>query len=482
MSNRKIELDRLFELVGAVCDEDASQEELAELDSLATADRDSCRRYLAYCRMHNMLGLELCANHATQAVYQQIGIQPGLSGSSELDGMNVPPPTSRAPANLFHGAFGYVGSGWPMAYLTATVIVGIGLLIGALVHVSKPMQIANPLPTVLRSNPTPESRVELVGRITGIVDCTGAGVAEDSTSVMLGRKIELTSGLMEITYNTGAKVILHGPVTYEIGSKNGGFLSAGKLTGRVEAEAAKGFTVHTPTATVTDLGTEFDVEVDKQGRTTSHVLRGTVRFQATARGGNAKCMDRILHQNEAATVGASGEVESANSSPSSDLVYAMPRFRTIILSTKDGCGADTFIRDGEFADKNCGKEGALAAKNSAKGVSRKAYLRFDLSSLAKLKIVDARFELAMAIRWRTPCVLQVYGLRDAVSGDALPTQGGWLESSPSKGQSGAAGITWATAPANQPDSGNAFTSDAVLLGEFELTPNMQPGPNHHVQR
>ena len=38
---------------------------------------------------------------------------------------------------------------------------------------------------------------------------------------------------MEITYNTGAKVILQGPVTYEVES-NGGYLSLGKLTGKLE--------------------------------------------------------------------------------------------------------------------------------------------------------------------------------------------------------------------------------------------------------
>ena len=39
---------------------------------------------------------------------------------------------------------------------------------------------------------------------------------------------------MEITYDTGAKVILQGPVTYEVESPNGGYLSVGKLTGKLE--------------------------------------------------------------------------------------------------------------------------------------------------------------------------------------------------------------------------------------------------------
>ena len=39
---------------------------------------------------------------------------------------------------------------------------------------------------------------------------------------------------MEITYDTGAKVILQGPVTYDVESSAGGYLSLGKLTVRVE--------------------------------------------------------------------------------------------------------------------------------------------------------------------------------------------------------------------------------------------------------
>ena len=44
---------------------------------------------------------------------------------------------------------------------------------------------------------------------------------------------------MEITYNTGAKVILQGPVTYEVDA-NGGYLSLGKLTGKLEKKVVSG--------------------------------------------------------------------------------------------------------------------------------------------------------------------------------------------------------------------------------------------------
>ena len=62
-----------------------------------------------------------------------------------------------------------------------------------------------------------------------MVDCKWNG----GSRVSFGQKVELASGLMEITYDTGAKVILQGPVTYSV-ETNGGYLAVGKLTGKLE--------------------------------------------------------------------------------------------------------------------------------------------------------------------------------------------------------------------------------------------------------
>ena len=121
--------------------------------------------------------------------------------------------------------------------------------------------------------------------------------------VSLGDTFALASGLMEITYDTGAKVIVQGPATYEVESATGGYLSLGKLTARVEKkndecgmmndEVRTGrngvhhssfithplFAVRTPTAIVTDLGTEFGVRVLNDGGSEVHVLRGLVEAE-----------------------------------------------------------------------------------------------------------------------------------------------------------------------------------------------------------
>jgi hypothetical protein len=53
---------------------------------------------------------------------------------------------------------------------------------------------------------------------------------------------------------------------------------------------------------VTDLGTEFGIDVDQTGSTTSHVFCGFVRVQAVADGDKAQDDGQLLHENQSARV------------------------------------------------------------------------------------------------------------------------------------------------------------------------------------
>jgi hypothetical protein len=158
--------------------------------------------------------------------------------------------------------------------------------------------------------------------------------------------LALASGLIEITYLSGAKVILQGPVTYKVESKAGGYLSLGKLTARVEKPVVRGqgsgvrsqgsevsksqiqnpkseinqkseirnqklFVVRTPTAVVTDLGTEFGVAVSKDGQTKSHVFRGLVKVQWVATDRKPQGDGQLLKENESVIVAQAGIEDTA---------------------------------------------------------------------------------------------------------------------------------------------------------------------------
>ena len=250
-------------LLSALCDNTTSQDDLDGLEKSLGRDNRTLGLFLDYLQLHSDLYFELTSRKVSSTALYGIGARPiGEDTGSDRSTPNVPgvttsslearskagspdsvqgsvvddesgplcPPVVGFLSTTLHGTVGYFSDGMPLAYLLATVITGLGLLIGSLVHVSQPEHVArNAVPSVVA-----QPKAEYVGRITGMADCRWAGTAADSPRVPLGRKYELASGVMEITYDTGAKVILQGPVTYEVESKSGGFLSVGKLTAKVE--------------------------------------------------------------------------------------------------------------------------------------------------------------------------------------------------------------------------------------------------------
>jgi hypothetical protein len=313
----QVNLDRLFDLMGAACEGGASPDDLDELDSVvweSTAARDW---YLDYCRLHSTLSWELRAQGAAQKTFQELGFGTTAVGSGELDtAIKAETPASPIPiliSTTFPGTSGVFASGWPLAYLIAAVVLSVGLVIGAFTYISQPRQVA-----VIPSAPGSSAHEPLAtspARVTTTVDCQwAAGVAplHVNDDLPLGREIKLKSGLMEITYNSGAKVILQGPVTYEIESTSGGYLSVGKLTARLENAKTQDqrpktkdlhhkslnlqvcrFAVRTPTVTVTDLGTEFAVQVKPEGLVEVHVFEGQVETARVGPPGMAQVRQRL---------------------------------------------------------------------------------------------------------------------------------------------------------------------------------------------
>jgi hypothetical protein len=225
-------------------------------------------------------------------------------------------------------------SAWAFSYSVATVLLAVFLL-GAwsytIIHPAADSLAVKSSRNATLSRGTEKAPAEFtfVGRVSGMVDCHWAEEATASypgAGVALNRRYALRSGLMEITYDSGAKVILQGPCEYTVESPRGGFLKVGKLVARMDSAKPQAanpefpnsrtpnpkfptphaprptplFAVRTPTALVEDLGTEFGVEVNDRGSTTSHVFQGQVLMRATA--GGSSDAEVILGANEAASV------------------------------------------------------------------------------------------------------------------------------------------------------------------------------------
>jgi hypothetical protein len=346
-------LDCIHDFVQAGANRELTKDQWTKFEQLLLENDEACRLYLQYVQETDFL--QTILESMPEERFSSGGIICDEPQDSAISGIPF--------ASLWHSTISFSSPNATFAYLLAAIIVGIGLSIMAVVPVSQATKVALHTPPAIERQqliaPSPiVSKAENVGRITGMVDCKWYDAETPPTTnaqVSVGQKYTLASGLMEITYNMGAKVILQGPVTYEV-KTNGGFLSIGKLTGKLEKQMVSDqefashqpqvtirssnsksqianplFVVRTPNAIVTDLGTEFGVEVSKDGKTTSHVFRGSVELRVASADKTLKSNARVLHANESACVENAGNPIGGNRtivfpSPvvSNSFVRAMP--------------------------------------------------------------------------------------------------------------------------------------------------------------
>jgi len=345
----------LAELLEALCCGELSPADAERLEALVQNDKACLDQYILFLHIHALA--ERFQGSATCDEAKLLGkLVPAAeltssteaSPSAKLNGFALPPQTSgllpdydlpwekprpkvvieTSPPRPIPWYSVNSPIGLPLiAYSLGAIIMLIAIGIGALVHVNHSSEIvtsqaasnekesggngelSSALATAEKATPKKEEP-PVVGHISGMADCRWADPSFKPIArrIRQGAKFALVSGLMEITYTTGAKVILQGPCTYEVESPSGGYLALGKLTAKVgsgqqpvasaQSHSANHksaisnhksfssltpshsplFTVRTPTALITDLGTEFGVEVDRSGATRSYVFQGSVKL------------------------------------------------------------------------------------------------------------------------------------------------------------------------------------------------------------
>ena len=118
------------------------------------------------------------------------------------------------------------------------------------------------------------SEQELVKSVARVTDFKGQGNIQYGDWLKPG-EITLEEGSVEITFDSGAVVLLQGKSSLNLESEKRAFLNFGKVAARVPSEAI-GFIINTPQGTVVDLGTEFAVSVDENKAMEVHVIDGEV--------------------------------------------------------------------------------------------------------------------------------------------------------------------------------------------------------------
>jgi hypothetical protein len=307
----------LLDLLWKFSDGSIAPAEMERIERLAFEHPEAYGLYALFAGMCGVLEWE----HSS---LQEVGASssaPPLNGAPPA---SLPAPVTHSPLFGLPGLFG----GAAVCYALAALILGVGLLAAWAWRMPDHWQVASlcAAPTVERD----KDGTPLVGTITRTFGCRWA---DPGTATMrggrvpLGRKYALRSGLMEIAYATGAKVVIQGPAVYEVESKNGGYLSLGRLTVRFEGQneqpgagplrpgeappnaviasqpshgasagsrpASSPFFIRTPLGTVTSPDAQYLVDIVNPGFTNVRVFRGRVELEPLARATVVKKPKRV---------------------------------------------------------------------------------------------------------------------------------------------------------------------------------------------
>jgi hypothetical protein len=141
------------------------------------------------------------------------------------------------------------------------------------------------------------------GDVAMVVALDGArwdpsGGAPPSSGELLGaRRLGLRSGRATLVFLSGVTLTLEGPADVDLVAIDRVFCRRGRLRARVP-EGAEGFVVASPESAVVDLGTEFAVNVDADGRSRVFVFEGLAEAALLDRGGSPK-LTQIVERSKA---------------------------------------------------------------------------------------------------------------------------------------------------------------------------------------
>jgi ferric-dicitrate binding protein FerR (iron transport regulator) len=279
MSLSDREIAELEALASAVVDGSATDDQLARLAQQLTTSDDARRFYVRY------LGL-------SASLYDYADPLPSAGALPSSGETSISPPAH--PARKLRRR-------WPaFGVATAAAIVAAVWMSGLWRH-------DDALPTLELDTD------HIAAQITGVSDCRWGGdkmALEPGDSLHAGQHLELSSGIAEVTFDSGAQITLEGPAALSIDSAWEATLKHGKMTVEVPHEAI-GFRAASATVDVVDLGTEYCMLVSKEGETDVGVLQGSV--QATPRGAPGRDeTPMILEQRRARRFNRTGSEEIDN--------------------------------------------------------------------------------------------------------------------------------------------------------------------------
>ena len=255
-------VDREFcDLLDAACAGALDEDRAQRLQTMLLADPTKCEQYLRHYQLRTDLYLLEGARRARAAstdVLHAIGAAP-----------------QAAPVQTV----------WQTAVHWMSQPLGLSLFFATLCLISFLLTTAQlPSPVWLSARrPASEAAdavkaAPVIARVTQTLGAHWQNGALPGRTLRAGRSLLLAEGLAEVTLDSGARFVLHGPAELQLESSRRVALQAGRLLAEVP-ERAYGFSVVCPTMTVVDLGTQFGVEVAADGAAEVFVFKGRVSLE-----------------------------------------------------------------------------------------------------------------------------------------------------------------------------------------------------------
>ncbi len=283
------------------------------------------------------------------------------------------------------------------------------------------------------------------------------GASEMSTmpgaNLSRGRLV-LLSGIATLKFQL-VDVTLEGPVDVELLSTASCRVHSGRIFAEVHP-GGEGFVVETPTATLTDHGTVFGVNVSPGGTSDVSVIQGLVDAKHLTTGEVVSVTTNTALRISASTVERLDE-QSESTASVSNAHPDQVQHRSIQITTAVGNGREAYVIAGK-EKPTTQHSGLVLVKESLEegGVwRRRAYLHFDLSLLPQANVLTAKLQLQGAatgigyLAATLDTTFAVYGLVDE-SSEA------WDEDS----------IDWESCPGVLSNRVDVDHSQVVLLGRF----------------
>lgn len=261
----------MADLVEALCHGEITPEAAARLEALVCEDKAARQYYIRYMHLHANLPQFHTESGARDDLARLHELLEEASAEREpAAAAAVAEPAGRKQPPASNGV-GRRRSPW-----IARAVSGIAL--GGAMAALILLLLAAPWVNSVFNPEDGANRPDVVAWVTGNSNVQwGEGQQPHEVGGLLrpGDYVVLEEGLAEVTFRSGARVTLQGPVTFRIDTAMIGQLHSGLATA-VVPPAAHGFAIDTATVRVIDLGTEFGLHATPSGILSVHVFQGKV--------------------------------------------------------------------------------------------------------------------------------------------------------------------------------------------------------------